>query len=375
MRPVFFPCLATLVVLGAGIAIWPRSEPSGVTGARNSSTSSADSQTHLGNRRPTSSLRREMGLGSAASKNPLIQRLLAGFFEAQVIEDPMERNEALGRWLEGLSPEMAASLLALLSPEQLKGDAAQRLFDHWATARPREAALWATSHGDGETRQSFARLAAMRWAVADLDEAAAWSRSLPEGESRSEIMAAVASEAVRGDPHEALRLAEELPSGAKQDALILRALAEWAATEKQGALKWAEQIKDESLRQSITGQIAVASAETNSAEAANLVLQQMTPGVEQDRALVSIVQRWVQTEPEAAAAWVMDFPEGAIGQDAMDNLVSLWASKDLAAPGKWLLTLEAGKLRNAGILAYSQVLSRTDATAAERWKSLVPDVN
>ena len=189
---------------------------------------------------------------------------------------------------------------------------------------------------------------------------------MPEGKAREEIMAAVGSEAVRSDPLEALLMGFELPASAAQADLIRRAAAEWAATDRDNAVAWAQQIKDQGLRQLVTEQIVVASAEADPLSAATIALQQMTPGVEQDRALVSIVQRWVQTDPDLASSWVREFPGGELGRDAIDNLINLWATRDSAASGKWLLTLPAGELRNTGLLAYSRALERTDAALVNR---------
>jgi len=361
--------LLALVVLGLSLAIWLRSGIAPRTAERNPSASAqGDSQPRPARHSATGSRVRARELSpAAAAERRQWEGLRTAFLAAQAVEDPMEQAAALNRLMEDMAEEMAAAMLASLGPEDLKGEAARRLFDHWATANPGEAAAWAQGQADPETRQCFLNVAALRWAATDLSGAAAWARSLPEGNSRLEIMAAVGSEAVRSDPLEALRLGVELPAGTAQADLICRAAAEWAVTDRASAVEWVKQIEDEELRQRVTEQVVVASAEQDPVGAATIALQQMAPGGEQDRAVVSIVQRWVQTDPKDASAWVSGFPEGALGRDAMDNLVNLWADRDLVASGNWLLTLPAGELRNAGILAYSRVLSRTDAALAQRW--------
>lgn len=313
-------------------------------------------------------------LSPAEAERQRWERLRAMFLNAQSIEDTMEQSEALDRCMKDITPEVAALLLVEFKPEDLKGSGAQRLFDHWASANPSEAATWAQSQGDAETRKSFLSVAAMRWTVVDLKAAATWARSLPEGSGRAEIMAAVGSEAVRSDPLEALLMGFELPASAAQANLILRAAAEWAATDRDNAVEWAKRIEDKGLRQQVTAQIVVASAEADPLSAATMALQQMTPGEEQDRAVVSIVQRWVQTDPELASTWVRGFPDGALGRDAVDNLITLWAARDSVASGKWLLTLPAGELRDTGLLAYSRALARTDEAFAQRWLLSPPKV-
>lgn len=371
VRNGFARGLLALVVVGLCLAIWPRSKtpphtaeqiPSAL--AQSGSQPHPDRYSDVGSRVSSWELDPD---SPAATKKRHFEELWAAFLAAQALEDPIERNAALNRCMKSLTPEVAANLLAWLKPADLKGDIAQRLFDHWATGKPDVAAAWAQGQDDPESRQAFLNVAALRWAATDLSKAANWARNLPEGNSRFEIMAAVGSEAVRSDPLEALRLGVELPAGAAQTELIRRAAAEWAGKDRDSAMEWAEQIEDKELRLRVTEQIVVASAEQDPMGAATIALQQMSPGEEQGRAVVSIVQRWVQTDPGVASAWVSGFPESALGRDAVDNLVNLWANRDLVASGNWLLTLRKGELRNAGILAYSRVLGRTDAELAQRW--------
>jgi hypothetical protein len=256
--------------------------------------------------------------------------------------------------------------------EELKREEDPRQFDEWATANPREAAAWAQKLDTPESRRSFLMVVALRWAVTDLAAAAVWARSLPEGDLHTEIMAAIGNEAIRSDPEQALGLAAELPSCKAQDDLVCRALVEWAVTERDRAMECAAQIQDKALLEQVTGQIAVASAEKDPTSAANIALEKMPPGDAQDRALVSIIQRWVKTDPLAAASWVKDFPEDQLGKDAIGNLVNLWANSDQRAVGDWLLTLPNGELRNTGIRSYAQVIGRTDPALASRWVGAIP---
>ena len=92
--------------------------------------------------------------------------------------------------------------------------------------------------------------------------------------------------------------------------------------------------------------------------AATLAAQALEGGDEQDRTAVSIVQRWVQKSPQAAAAWVAQFPEGPARAAALQNLLGLWAAQDAEAAGHWLLELPAGSLRDAGMTGLCSNLGR-----------------
>ena len=166
-------------------------------------------------------------------------------------------------------------------------------------------------------------------------------------------------------------MAKSRPTGEAQADMVCRAAAEWAVTDQDSALKWAGQIADEALFQRVMGQIAVGSAEQDPIGAATIALRDMSQGLDQDRVIVSIVERWVQTDPKAASAWVSQFPEDNLGRYGVESLVNLWADRYLITSGVWLRTLPAGALRDAGILAYSRVVRRTDPELADRWASSI----
>jgi hypothetical protein len=127
---------------------------------------------------------------------------------------------------------------------------------------------------------------------------------------------------------------------------------------------------DLKLRERLLAAVAVAAAEKDGAGAATLAVQTMAAGDEQDRALVSIVQRWGQNAPHAAAAWLARWPDTPTRDGATQNLVALWTVQDSHAAFSWLNGLPEGALRNAGFLAYGQAVADADVSAAP-----APDIN
>jgi hypothetical protein len=372
-RSVWVWSLVALFASGAGLAVWQRFKAPTVTPERGSISSvPRESEPRTGSWNSPAT-RTEAGAAAPATTQAMreLERLKSAWMAALAQETPMEQDAGLSRCLEEMTPEMAATLLTSLKAEELRTGDAQRLFDHWATESPQDAIIWAQKQGDPQIHQPFLTLAAMRWAVVDLSEAMGWARSLPAGDFRSEVLEAVASEAVRSAPIEALRLGVELPKGGKQAELLARAAAEWAVTDRDSALDWAKQIEDDDLRQQVTGQLVAAFANQDPVRAATTALQEMVPGVEQDRAVVTIIQHWAQSAPEDAAAWVSQFPDDSLAQDAIESLVNLWGDQDLAAPGSWLKSLPPSAMRDHGILAYSRALQKTDPELAKQWAASV----
>ena len=92
-------------------------------------------------------------------------------------------------------------------------------------------------------------------------------------------------------------------------------------------------VPDPSLRQRLVAAVAVASAERDGAVAATLAASALDAGDEQDRAAVSIVQRWAQHSPQAAASWASQFPDIPSRDAAVQNLPALWIAHDAEAAG------------------------------------------
>jgi hypothetical protein len=67
---------------------------------------------------------------------------------------------------------------------------------------------------------------------------------------------------------------------------------------------------------------AVSWAEQNPEAAATLAVDQLPAGRLQEDTVVSIVQRWAQSDTVAAATWVAQFPEGSLRKTAVENLVA-----------------------------------------------------
>jgi hypothetical protein len=233
-----------------------------------------------------------------------------------------------------------------------------RLIGRWAVQDPQSAASWATQLPDDSLSRATVVLVAVAWANSDLSAAVGWVNALPEGGGKQAAVLSLANEAARADPLTALGLVVTLPPSAERDDSLVHGVSQWADAEPSAAIAWAEKVPDPNLRQRLLGAAAIAAAYQNGPMAAGLVTSGLLQGVEQDRALVSVVQRWAQRSPVAAAAWVAQFPETPARNTAVQHLVSIWAQQDSAAAQSWLGHLPEGSLRNTASAAYAQVASR-----------------
>jgi hypothetical protein len=209
------------------------------------------------------------------------------------------------------------------------------LLRRWAAADVASVAAWAERSPAGSSRQLALEILAIEWANTDLSSTAEWARQLPDATEQQTLLLAAANEAVRTDPVEALRLAVEFPEATEGRDTIRRAAMEWASKDAAGAMEWAKTIPDEALRHTILAAEFVAWAETAPDAAATHALESLPDGRLLDDTLVSIVQRWAQTDARAAAAWVERFPPGPLRAAAVENLLSQWRQSDPVAAQGW----------------------------------------
>ena len=98
-------------------------------------------------------------------------------------------------------------------------------------------------------------------------------------------------------------------------------------------------------------------------------------GDARNRATLSVVEQWVRSEPDAAAAWVTGFGEGKRREDAARDLVGNWARDDSTGAGAWLQTLPAGATREAAVQAYVSDLAYSSPELAAPWAETLTDEN
>jgi hypothetical protein len=293
-----------------------------------------------------------------------IHAILLVAVEAETDSD--RRSEALERAVESVLdaelPAMLDSLALEASPHA--AELRQLLVHRWAETNAPAAAAWATQLPEGSARRAALEQVAITWANADLSASAGWVRTLPEGDSKQAATLGLAYEAARTEPVMALELVSTSSPTRERDDVLVHSVSQWAGADSAAAAAWAATVPDPSLRQRLVAAAAVASAEQDGAAAAALAANSLVAGEEQDRTAVSIVQRWVQNSPQAAASWVSQFPDIPLREAAVQNLLALWTAQDAQAANNWLRELPAGPLRDLGITAYDQALAYRDQSSA-----------
>lgn len=230
-----------------------------------------------------------------------------------------------------------------LDQPELINDISLRLVRRWARHDAAAASVWAEQLPAGSLRQDAMTGVAVEWANTSLGEAVAWGRQLSEAAERQTVLFSVANEAVRLDPVVALHLATELPADTRSTDLIQRSAREWATADGEQAVTWARQIKDGDLRNQVLASMAVAISENDPVAAATVATSEIPAGRAQSDAVVGIIERWAQNQPEQAAAWVEQFPDNDLKSTAVENVVAMWSLSDSQKAEQWRNQMLAGQ--------------------------------
>ena len=278
--------------------------------------------------------------------------------------DESARDRALNEAVAAISSWDRPAFLATLFNQNTPAAAQLRdlLVRRWAETDPSAAAAWVTQLPPGSAAQSALQQVGLAWANVNLAGAMKWLGTVPEGSAKEAVTLDIAYEAARTDPVSALRLASPLPDTLARNNLLSFAVSQWAETDASTAGAWVAQIADDVLRQQLEARVAVALAGRDGAAAATIVGTALTPGPEQDRTAVSIVQRWAQTSPQTAAEWIMQFPDSPVRDSAARNLMAIWTPQDTTASSLWLNSLPAGSLRASASAAQTLALASLNST-------------
>lgn len=255
--------------------------------------------------------------------DPAILRALAAIAAEA---DDNQRSESLETFIAGILPaEVRSTLEALrhLPSDELTTGAISSILRRWTTMDAPAAALWAERLPHGPLRDLSLSAVAIEWANLDLANSSAWARQLPTSSEHDTALLAIAAEAVRTDPTEALRLAVDLPPGPERDPLLTHAAMEWASRDAPAAIVWAQQVTDESLRHTLLAAITTAWSDTDPESAARVAALEIPEGPSQSDAVMGIIARWAQSQPDLATEWADQLAPGELRRSAFDCIEAL----------------------------------------------------
>ncbi len=269
-------------------------------------------------------------LVTATTRSPATDQLATSVARSLAIPETKSGQE-IKIFLTPAAPENFPDELDNLSgqTDTSAAESRQLLVRRWADQNPAAAAAW-LAH-ESPLNSALLQQVAIAWAGHDLPAAVEWVRNLPVGAEQQATTLALAYEAARTEPITALELARTLPATDERDQLLMHAVSQWAVTDSVAATGWAGKVSEPQLRENLLAAVAVAVAKRDGRTAATLAATALPAGDLQNRTAVAIAQRWEQSEPSAAAAWVSQFPDGPARTAANENLQATGATPNQTA--------------------------------------------
>ena len=166
------------------------------------------------------------------------------------------------------------------------------------------------------------------WARNFPADALAWVKNAPDGNQRVAIAEIVCPQLAQTNPAAAVTLAENcLGSGTNNVAqyLLDNMAQQWAAQDMQAANAWATSKQPGEQRDRLLQRIAVAESKADPFQAAQLIVNQISPGPTQNEAAMSVIYQWAQKDAAAAQTWAESFPAGDFRDRAIKEVKNVSA--------------------------------------------------
>jgi hypothetical protein len=300
------------------------------------------------------------GLDKWAEKDPRHAAEVAARSGVEIAST--EALKVIGRTWAKTDPAAALAYATSLSAAQRSSFVAGAMKE-WAAKDPAAAAAWAASQTDTVLRAQLAKPLVEAWAKTAPDSALAWCQENLRGEARSKAIAGVVEGISQKDPAAASRLIAELdPGGARNTAAGALALKWYHQSGSQAVVQWLTALPDADLRRAgmeqiqwvwqmneparvaefLTGphaslagtqllQTSAAEQARRDPEAAMQWTAKLSPAT-MPAAREQVLQVWMHSRPEAAAAWLQQQPPDTRTELLTNTAHSLaWGSPETAS--------------------------------------------
>jgi len=166
---------------------------------------------------------------------------------------------------------------------------------------------------------------AREWARQNTAAALTWVLNEPAGPKHDAVSEIVCSHLAQSDPAQAVALAERCGVGCSN--VLENLVQQWAEIDESAACRFADNKPAGVERDHLLSRIALARSRTNPAAAAKLVAEQISPGVAQNEAAISVLYQWALRDPDAAWAWAQLFPASNLRDRAMREVANVAAAQ------------------------------------------------
>jgi hypothetical protein len=143
------------------------------------------------------------------------------------------------------------------------------------------------------------------WAAKDPDAALAEAMKLPPGDERERALSAVCFGIAETHPADAVKLAQSLQ---QPESVMENLVQQWSSADLVSAMVWVNEQPAGEQRDEFVQRVAFVLSQSDPANAAGLVTEQIPPGPAQDEAMMTVLHQWADRNVSAAADWIATYP-------------------------------------------------------------------
>ncbi len=160
------------------------------------------------------------------------------------------------------------------------------------------------------------------WARKDPEAALAWADRQPNNDdARTEARIDACFKIAQTDPKRALLLAEGYRLS--KTAVLQNLAQQWSQQDLTAARNWITAQPAGDNHNAMAAGMAYIWSQTQPAAAAQYVMQQMEPGSAQDGAVMAVVHQWAVQDLAGASSWVRQFPAGPLRDQAQKEVAGV----------------------------------------------------
>jgi hypothetical protein len=202
-----------------------------------------------------------------------------------------------------------------------------------------------------------------KWALGE------WIATLPDGDAKQRFMGALSRGLLRDGPDELIAWVESVPAEPDpnfKNLVVLKAMNTLAHKHYLRAVEWIDANADQEYARN-AGAVVVRHWSRADAKAALDWGLEFSDANQRDRAVGYAFPAWLDSEPEAAEAWL----QGRVPSAALDSAVRIMVRQTMPTSFEgamaWAEKIENPKKREMSVIEVAQKWQRRDAEAAEAW--------
>jgi len=296
--------------------------------------------------------------------------------------NPIDKRLAFSKLLEGLTKENALLVREQIARLDHRSAEFREFHYAWGAIAGAEAALFGADTAEDDMSPALAG-----WANANPSEALAWfgnldlhndpafesllkERNLKPEALHNHLMRGLVQGLASADPDKASEFViGQTKAGNKAAYGMISTVAESVLRtgEPAEAAQWADSLPEGHVRSLAMRRVADRYVDEDPEAAAAWASQYPdNAGV-----IAEVSENWASREPQAALEWLTTLPEGKGQHAGMHQAVREWTDEDPAAASEYLTTMPTSPAKDAAIMGFTRRLAYEDPAAAIAWAETV----